>query len=217
MNYAVIILAIIVIILIYVLYVYFVSKSSVISQAANLNGQNPPVTNIVSGQSTRYAYGIWVYVNTWNDAPKNIFTLPGTISLDLAANTPTLSCTIQQTPTSAVQPIIITNNFPIQTWVCIIISSDGTVVDFYLNGKLVNSNKLPGSPNQPKAGTPITYGSGWDCYVAGFRNWTGPIGPQEAWDTYLKGHGNAVSSFFSQYGVNISVTKDNVVQSTYSF
>lgn len=216
MNYTVIILCIIAVILIYVLYVYFVKKSNVLSQSANLNSSNPPITTISSGNSTRYAYGIWVYVNTWNDLSKNIFSRPGNISLDLAADTPTLTCTIQQTPGPS-QPITITNNFPIQTWVYIIVSADGTIIDFYLNGKLVSSNKLAGSPTQPSTNSTITYGSGWDCYVAGFQNWSGPIGPQEAWDTYLKGHGNSVSQFFSQYGVNVAVTKDNVVQSTYSF
>ena len=216
MSYTVIILSIIAIALIYVLYVYFVKKSNVLSQSANLNGSNPPITTISSGNSTQYAYGIWVYVNTWNTAPKNIFSRPGNISLDLAADTPTLTCTIQQTPGPA-KPIVITNNFPIQTWVYIIVSSSGTIVDFYINGKLVNSNKLLGSPTQPSSSSAITYGTGWDCYVAGFNNWSAPIGPQEAWDSYMSGHGSSVSQFFSQYGVNIAVTKDNVVQSSYSF
>lgn len=216
MNYVLIILCIVVIILVYFLYVHFVKKSNVLSQAANLNGSNQPITSISSGNSTQYSYGIWVYVNTWNTAPKNIFSRPGNISLDLAADTPTLTCTIQQTP-GPVTPITITNNFPIQTWVYIVISSSGTIVDFYLNGKLVNSNKLLGSPTQPSSTSAVTYGSGWDCYVAGFQNWSGPIGPQEAWDSYLSGHGNSVSQFFSQYGVNIQVTKDNVVKKSYSF
>ena len=216
MNYTVIILCIIAVILIYVLYVYFVKKSNVLSQSANLNNSNPPITTISSGSSTQYAYSIWVYVNTWNDMSKNIFSRPGNISLDLAADTPTLTCTIQQTP-GPVTPITITNNFPIQTWVCIVISSSGTIVDFYLNGKLVNSNKLLGSPTQPSPSSAVVYGSGWDCYVAGFKNWSAPIGPQEAWDNYMSGHGNSVSQFFSQYGVNVAVTKDNVVQSSYSF
>jgi len=216
MSYTAIVLAILIVVLIIVLYIYFVKKSSTISSAANLNNSNPPITTIQSGQSTRYAYGIWVYVNTWTPGNKVIFTRAGNITLSLASDTPTLNCTIEQTPGPS-SPITITTNFPIQTWVYIIISSDATIVDFYINGKLVNSNKLSGSPSVPAANSAITYGTGWDCYVAGFKNWTMPIGPQEAWDSYLTGNGNLMSNFFSQYGMQVSVTKDNVVQSTYKF
>ena len=67
MESATIFLAILVIVLVYILYVYFVDKSSVISKSASLKeGGNIPITKINSGQSTRYSYGIWVYVNTWD-------------------------------------------------------------------------------------------------------------------------------------------------------
>ena len=67
MNWTVIVLFIIIIILIYLLYAFFINKSSVISKSPNLkDGGNDPITTINSGQSTRYAYGIWVYVNTWD-------------------------------------------------------------------------------------------------------------------------------------------------------
>jgi len=75
MNWTVIVLAIIIIILIYLLYSFFINKSSVISKSANLKeGGNDPITTINSGQSTRYTYGIWVYVNTWDSTrEKTIF------------------------------------------------------------------------------------------------------------------------------------------------
>ena len=81
---------------------------------------------------------------------------------------------------------------------------------------MVNSTKLVTSPNQP--GTPktdpILYGSGWDCYVAGFQNWNTPIGPQEAWDNYMAGNSNAISQFFGSYSFTFAVNKDNVQQSS---
>ena len=75
MEWPVIVLGIIIIILIYVLYVFFVSKSSVIDKSANLKDSNEPITTINSGQSVRYSYGIWVYVNTWDSTrEKTIFS-----------------------------------------------------------------------------------------------------------------------------------------------
>ena len=220
MDFTTIILAIIVIVLIYVLYVYFVKKSSVITSSASLkSGTNQPITTLNSGQSTRYAYGIWVYVNTWDTSTtKTIFMRTGNIRLYLASNQPSLYCQIVQNPASTQSDILITDNFPIQKWVYVVISSDNSIVDCYLDGKLVNSTKLQNQPATPgtPANNPVILGSGWDAYIAGFNNWNGPIGPQEAWDSYLSGNGNAMSRFFSQYSVNIAVNKDNVQQSSYT-
>ena len=220
MDFTTIILAIIVIVLIYVLYVYFVKKSSVIASSASLkSGTNQPITTLNSGQSTRYAYGIWVYVNTWDTTTtKTIFIRTGNIRIYLASNQPSLYCQIVQNPASTQGDILITDNFPIQKWVYVIISSDNSIVDCYLDGKLVNSTKLQNQPATPgtPANNPVILGSGWDAYIAGFNNWNGPIGPQEAWDSYLSGNGNAMSRFFSQYSVNIAVNKDNVQQSSYT-
>jgi hypothetical protein len=224
METTTIVLAIIVIVLVYVLYAYFVSGSSVISKSASLKeGGNSPITTINSGQSTRYAYGIWTYVNTWDSTrEKTIFSRDNNIRLYLAANKPSLYCTITCVGSDGSslenQNLLITDNFAVQKWVYIVISSDNTVVDAYIDGKLVNSTKLPSSPNQPGSAkeVPIIYGSGWDCYVAGFQNWSNPIGPQEAWDNYLSGNGNAMSQFFGSYSFNLGIMKDNVQQSSYT-
>jgi hypothetical protein len=224
MEWPVIVLGIIIIILIYVLYVYFVSKSSVISKSANLKeGGNEPITAITSGQSTRYAYGIWVYVNTWDSTrKKTIFSRKNNIHLYLAADEPSLYCSItclsKDGSSLDEQTILVTDNFSVQKWVYIVISADNTIIDAYIDGKLVNSTKLVTSPNQPETAkvAPVIYGSGWDCYVAGLQNWKAPIGPQEAWDNYMDGNSNALSQFFGSYSLNLAVDKDNVQQSSYT-
>jgi Concanavalin A-like lectin/glucanases superfamily len=223
MDTTTIVLIIVAVILIYVLYVYFVKRSAVIATSASLkSGNNQPITVLNSGQSTRYAYGIWVYVNTWDTvSPKKIFSRQqNSISLYLDNSKPSLYCHISTnppTPTGESGDILITDNFPIQKWVYIIVSVDTNIVDCYLDGKLTTSNKLANSPVSPGLATadPIVLGSGWDAYIAGFNNWAGPIGPQEAWDSYLTGNGNTVSRFFSSYGMTVSFSKDNVEQSSY--
>jgi hypothetical protein len=224
MNWTIVVLAIIVIILVYVLYVYFVDQSSVLSRSASLMaGNNQPITTINSGQSTRYSYGIWVYVNTWNTtSTKVIFTRTGNIKLYLAPDKPTLYCDITSMNSNgqagAAQTILITDNFAIQKWVYVVVSSDNTIVDCYLDGKLVNSTKLSNSPAAPgtAATSPVLLGSGWDCYIAGFQNTANPVGPQQVWDDYLSGTGSAVSNFFAAYSINFSVDKNNVQQSSYT-
>jgi len=215
MNWTTVILVVIVIILIYVIYAYLVRKASVLASSASLLNSNSPFTNINSGQSTRYAYGIWVYVNTWNTtSQKVIFSQQNNVTVYLAPDKPSLFCSIAQTPPG--QDILITDNFPIQKWVYVVISSDNMIIDCYLDGKLVNSTKLAGSPTPPGTNPSVSLGTGWDCYIAGFQNWNGPVGPQQVWDSYLSGQGNAITRFFARYNINIAINKDNVQQSSYT-
>lgn len=224
MNWTIFVLATIVIILVYVLYIYFVDQSSELVKTASLmSGDNQPITTINSGQSTRYSYGIWVYVNTWNTTSKKIiFSRKGNIQLYLAPDRPTLYCDIMcmNANGQGMQPqtIMITDNFAIQKWVYVVVSSDNMIVDCYLDGKLVNSTKLTNPPAAPgtAANDPVILGSGWDCYVSGFNNTANPVGPQQVWDNYLSGTGSAVSNFFSAYALNFSVDKNNVQQSSYT-
>lgn len=219
MDWTTIILAGMVILLIYVLYIYFVSNSSIIQQSASLNGTNPAITSINSGQSTRYAYGIWVYVNTWNTTSnKIIFMRNNNIALYLDTKTPTLYCDIELMDQAQPQRVTVTNNFPLQSWTYVTISADNNIIDCYIDGKLVNSVKLNAFPQAPGPiqTDPVVLGSGWDAFVSGFQNWNGPIGPQEVWDNYMRGTGSAFSNFLSQYSINISVDKNSVQQSSYT-
>jgi hypothetical protein len=224
MNWTVVVLGVIIIILIYLLYSFFINKSSVISKSANLkDGSNDPITTINSGQSTRYTYGIWIYVNTWDSTrEKTVFSRKDNIRLYLAANEPSLYCSItcmsKDGSSFTEQNILVTNNFGIQKWCYVVLSSDNTIVDAYVDGKLVSSTKLVTSPNSPGPAktSPIVYGQGWDCYVAGFQNWNKPIGPQEVWDNYMAGSSSAISQFFGSYSFTFGVNKDNVEQSSYT-
>lgn len=224
MNWTVIVLGIIVVLLIYLLYTVFIQSSSVISKSASLKeGGNDPITSINSGQSTRYTYGVWVYINTWDSTrQKTIFSRKNNLRLYLAENEPSLYCSItcasKDGSSLTEQNILITDNFAIQKWVYVVISSDNTIIDAYIDGKLVNSTKLVTSPNSPDVAknAPISYGEGWDCYVAGLQNWKKPIGPQEVWDNYMSGNSNAASRFFGSYSFTFAVNKDNVQQSSYS-
>ena len=212
MDYTIFILAIIVFILIYVLYVYFVQKSTTLTTTASLKSVNPAITALANPQSTRYAYGIWVYINTWDTtSEKTIFSRANNIKIYLDATKPSLYCKIE--PNTA---FMITDNFPVQKWVYLVISVDNQFVDAYLDGKLVNSTKVVQFPAAPgtAAAQPVVLGSGFDAFIAGFKNWGSPLGPQDVWNNYMSGNGGSVfSRFFSTYSANVSVLKDNVEQS----
>jgi len=229
MNITLIILGIVLIILVYVLYTYSTSGSgSSLTTTASLKATNPPITSINSPTSVNYAYGIWIYVNTWdNNVKKIIFSRNNNISVYLDTMTPSLKCDITMS-NSSVQTILITDNFPIQKWVYIIVSVDNQIVDAYLDGKLVKSQRVyvPATARSPELmpmtppdlSTPIILGSNpFDAVVSKFNRWTSPMDPQTAWNNYLSGNGStSYASSLSSFNANLSILKDNVIYSKFS-
>jgi hypothetical protein len=229
MNYVVVILGIIVIILIYVLYLFFNSSGSTLQAQANLSKDNPAITSIQAPTNINYSYGIWVYINNWdNISRKTIFSRQNNLAVYLDKNTNTLYCDIYM-GNASVHTLKITDNFPIQKWVYIIVSFDSGFVDCYLDGKLVKSQKvivgannvLPAQP--PDGATSIYLGNysgmqpasqtgqndGFNANVAKFKRWTNSMDPQTAWTSYMGGNGQ--SNYFSAFGATIQINKDNLL------
>jgi hypothetical protein len=227
MNYYIIVLVIAIIVLLYILYRFFNNTGKALQANANLNTVNSTPISI-SDTSTRYAYGIWVYVNSWtnSNASKTIFhrntsadpsssTNKPSIHLYLDSNTPTLKLKISQNSTAAPTDITMTSNFPIQKWCYVCISVDGQYVDSYIDGKLVKSSLLNYPLTSINSTEKIYLGSSStnDIYLAGFYHWINPLTPQEVWNNYLKGNGgNPISNLFASIGVGVTLFKNNVEQ-----
>lgn len=232
MNTAAIIIAVLIAMLIYVLYTYYAISSSTLNKTANLNGGAiPPITISDNPKSVRYAYGIWVYINTWdNQMDKVIFSRNGNLTVTLDKNQPTLWCKVNMQD-GTIKNMKIMDNFPIQKWVHIIVSVDSEFLDGYINGKLVVSQRftdtatskvlIPAVP--PDKDTPLYLGTAGtatyvkqDIVVADFKRWNTPMDPQTAWDTYMAGNGQNTFSKMSSYGIDLSILKNSVEQSRYS-
>jgi hypothetical protein len=171
MNYTLIFLGVIIAILLYVLYYYNSSTSAVLSSKANLNATVPPITSINNPTNTRYAYGIWVYVNSWNSTTeKVIFSRNNNIRLRLDNTKPTLYCEVTMNDGSTIHRTTITDNFPLQKWVFIIVSVDNQFLDCYLDGKLVKSTRLYQYKGAPHSGGKW---HGHEGFIEGKQNmWT---------------------------------------------
>ena len=107
--------------------------------------------------------------------------------------------------------INITNNFPLQKWVYLVISIDNTVADCYLDGKLIKSVKI--TQVAPDKTADVKFGLGVDAYIAQFQRWTNPLDPQSVWKAYAAGSGSSLAGTDSNYNVALSVLKDNVITS----
>jgi len=211
MDYTIIILGIIIVFLVYYLYVNYIGTTSPMTKSADLNTAQPNITSINNPTNLNYAYGIWVYVNSWNNnSDKMIFGRANNIKLYLDKNTPTLNCSVKTNQGDEL--VMITDNFPLQKWVYVIVSVDGRIVDCYINGKLIKSQKLINDTIQPSDATksPIVFGT-FDALIANFTRFITPMDPQSAWNYYNLGNGVSGSSFsMGSYGANLSLIKDSI-------
>jgi Concanavalin A-like lectin/glucanases superfamily len=222
MKLIVIVLGLLVVSLSYILFRYFTNTAVVLVSTSSLKAKNPPipVKNITS--SSRYALGIWVYVNSWDsNNEKTIYTLPGKIVLYLDQMKPSLKMNFFMNGNNGIaKTVTVTNNFPLQKWVYVTVSVDNSFVDLYLDGKLIKSIKLEGiqsnatEENIYLGGNPVTPS---DIVVSKFYKWSNPLSLSDVWNEYLTGNGST-SAFYkvmTRYGVNINLMKNNVSTGTY--
>lgn len=163
MNVTAIVLGILLFISIYVLYLYLSPAYTSLTTTASLMANTPPLTALDSPTSPRYAYGLWLYVNSWNNTSdyKYIFYRNNNIKLYLDKTQLNLYLDIYMQngawfsdPANNGTPILITNNYPIQKWCYIVISVDNNFIDCYLDGKLVLSQKTYISSSPSSSPTP---------------------------------------------------------------
>jgi hypothetical protein len=153
-------------------------------------------------ESGKYLFSRESAVQTGSGHKKNI-------GLRLGSTSPELLLEYKTTAAgdAGYQTLTVSNNFPIQTWVHVIVSVDNNYIDVYMNGKLVKS--IQASLEAPSTGASIVYGLN-KAYLAKFVRNTSPIDPQTAWNNYTVGNGvsGSMSSLLGNYGATIIFNKD---------
>ena len=242
MNYVLIVTIIIIIVLFYVLWRYFSNTGTKLIANTNLNTIQTTAIKI-NDTSVQYAYGVWIYVNSWNPGSsggsnnmnKIIFSraqesnsrisgystclylddVSPTLYLDIAQN----GTTIAQNGTTKTPPITISSNFPIQKWCYVAFSVNNQYVDCYLDGKLVKSVYLSGTIQTIDSKGGVFLGSPLqpnDIYLNRFYHWANPLTPQDVWSNYLSGNGsNPLSALTNTIGFGFAFYRDNVESSTF--
>ena len=215
MNYTFIILGIIVAVLIYVLYLYFSDDSTKLFEYQDLQKSAVDVKEKDIGKTESYAYGFWIYVNNYS-GEKTLLQrgADGSPSLKvyLPGSTPTLMVNIPTNDSATPnEEIAVTNNFPIQKWVHVVVSKETQIIDVYIDGKLVKSHMLANSGNSPSGNLKS---SDFPAFMARLKVWKHGLNPQTVYDEYMKGNGQ--SGMITGYGVDVSVLRDNIEQTKFS-
>jgi hypothetical protein len=146
-------------------------------------------------------------------------------ALFLDTNSPTLYCALgatslnSDTTSTPSNLITISNNFPLQTWVYVVVSVNTNVVDCYLNGKLVISQLIQQQGSIVTPSFSNIYlgngsGPGWDAQLSNFKRYTTALTPQQVWSNYLSQAPNTFS--MTSYGLKVDLTQNGSVTSSFT-
>ena len=206
------------IVLVFVLY-YFLNQSGtdVLSNKLDLSIKQSDIgiKDIQEPSSRKYSYEMWIYVFNFEGNDEYIISRESTststdiknIGIKLDSSAPKLILEYTTKSGNSV-PVTITDNFPLQTWVHLIVSVDDTYVDTYMNGKLIKSiqDKELATPSSSSS---IEYGV-TNCYLAKLSRTVSPTDPQTAWDKYSAGNGeNPMAKYLSSFGLSMTLQKNN--------
>ena len=173
---------------------------------------------MTSPASANYYILLWVYVQSLgttvtshlykiDEKLKLQITSKGELQYDISGNTK-----------------IVTNNFPMQKWVCVILSVDSNAtVDTYIDGKLVKSDKRESDTmvHATNSSSTLTLGGNnpdTDIKVALLQREPVTMDPVTAYKLYNENKPeNVIGSMFSDYGVSLRITKNQATYSGISF
>jgi hypothetical protein len=222
------VLAVIVILLL--LYVIFKALTTSYSTLGTMQKWTNKTTltggNLPNSFKANSSISVWFYIKEWagganivkfyssasaNDTP--IFS----VYLKIGTNT----VVIQPKPSATVCEI---SEFPLQKWVSLIISFNGSAMDVYVDGKLVKSCVVNTGSDLAKTQSivlgeePTAVKTVPDIgFITNVKLKSTPIAPQEAWDIYSQGFGGSPwSDLLNKYKVKLSFIVDNQEQTSVS-
>ena len=212
MNYTLVIMGVILVIIVYILYKVIDEKGRTISGKKDLSkgASAVNVKNTGKADSTRYYIGAWLYVNNTSASNVDIFKIKDSfhtyLTLELT-NSAVLKYIAKKDSGTATH--VIMDNFPLQKWVYVVISVDNTVVDLYIDGKLIRSHKVD-DIEQVGESSDIEFGR-LDAFIAKMEREPKPMDPSYAWSKYMEGNGgNYFSRMLANYGGTLTLTKNDM-------
>ena len=214
---------IIVILIIIVIYFVWTMMASSSSSTVMSGSQDAKTQTSVSIPDNSYSFAIstWIYVTDWESTGGDKVIISSesdttkgkpNLLISLGKDNNALNITLGSDGKNVISPV---PNIPLQTWVSVILSvNNGSSVDIYINGKLVQTNSLQGQWSLSAGSLYVGSKNGFDGYITMATFHKAPFAPQDAWDTYSSGYGssggNSAVDFFNKYKIRFAFVKDNV-------
>ena len=155
--------------LLYWLYSYMFPEKSKVSSKNYLfdsSIKSIPLDGLKNPTSKIYSIELWLYINTLPKTETAIFSYSPSNSVSLIID-PKNILTFKNTQEK--EQSVKISNIPLQKWIYIVINVKYTLVEMYMDGKLVDSEKIPSRYiNSVSYDDSITFGS-IDAYIAGMN------------------------------------------------
>jgi len=222
-----IVLGIILVVVLLILYNTFTTVPVSKNTAKKLGEKNKRIgyKELANPTSPNYYMSTWLYVeNLQNTEDQTLYTISETDSANKKVEV------LLKASGQLVYRLngiindynIVLPSFPIQQWCCFVLSVDSnSVVDSYINGKLVKSQQLNSNINAITKEHQIIQGdllTNNTIYIAKFNRIPKTIDPETAWKEYQDGNGGGfLSKMFSSYGLSLRLTNEGNVHSSVGF
>tara|TARA_A100001015_G_C15030760_1_gene733091 strand:+ start:341 stop:1045 length:705 start_codon:yes stop_codon:yes gene_type:complete len=226
MNTTVIVLGVILIlVIVYMVFQDYFTGTTSLKEQTNLKSgvQTQSGLKLGSPESKNVTYSVWAYVENLASGDKMIFSrdkdlhvgfnASRTFIVDVGGNRNVTDVDGENTG----ETIEVTHNFPLQKWVHILVtteaSTNGRIVDVYLDGKMVKSVNITYTDSQlysPTGEDNIIFDS-FDCYISKFERIPKTFDPKSAYNKYKEGNGGSnLGNALGNFGLKFAVTKDEI-------
>lgn len=225
MNSKLVLAVIVILLLLYVIFKALTTTYTSLGMMQKWGNQTTLTgSNLPNSFKANSAISMWFYIKNWISDTKIIQFKNGEDVTLFQVQFKTNENTIQIFPRSG-QPAsgedCEISEFPLQKWVNLIISFNGSAMDVYVDGKLVKSCVVNQGSKLSQTNKIIL---GDDSkkdddigFITNVKLKAAPIAPQEAWDIYSQGFGGSPwSDLLNKYKVKLSFIVDNQEQASVS-
>ena len=232
MNLRKILFGAVVVIILYIFYTTLFADKTKSSLLKLHNGKTPYKIVKSIGASTNYTYSFWIYINDYNHrygekkdiisrgvysdgtTPEKVYPR---IYLGENQNDIHIDITCQDESTLSNHKIVI-KNIPLQRWNHFIMTKSGSNVDIYIDGKLVKTSIIPGTPVNVdvEKNIDVSNDGGFSGYLSKLNYFSTAINTREAYSMYKEGYGSGMlGNFFNRFKLKFAFMQDNKETSSF--
>jgi hypothetical protein len=236
MNLRKILFGAVVVIILYIFYTTLFADKTKSSLLKLHDGKTPYKIVKSIGASSNYTYSFWIYINDYNyrySAKKEIISrgvdsngsTPEKVypRIYLGENQNDIHIDITYTDdTGTKDHKIVIKNIPLQRWNHFIMTKSGSNVDIYIDGKLVKTSIIPGTPVTVGVETEIEVAKadsepfGFAGYLSKLNYFSTAINTREAYSMYKEGYGSGMlGNFFNRFKLKFAFMQDNKETSSF--
>ena len=230
MNSKLVLAVIVILLLLYVIFKALTTSYSTLGTMQKWTNKTTLTSgNLPNSFKANSSISVWFYIKEWANSA-NVVTFfnnaganSGSEIFKIYLKNDTNNIVIQPKASSSNPTNCEISEFPLQKWVNLIVSFNGSAMDVYVDGKLVKScvvnmgSELAKTLSIVLGEDPTTVRNKDVGFITNVKLKSSPIAPQEAWDIYSQGFGGSPwSDLLNKYKVKLSFIVDNQEQTSVS-